>query len=68
MIKGTVKKGVAVWRCTECGAEQPILQYIWVPKFGEYIDEGETRNQIDAFFTKHRLCKKEIIQTEIFTD
>lgn len=65
MIRGTVKKGKAIWRCYECGAEQPILQYMLVPKLGPMIDNEKTQNDCEAFILKHTLCKKESVQSEI---
>lgn len=65
MITGTTKKNVAIWRCQECGAEQPIVQVMWVPGYGEHIDMDETIAKRELFFAQHALCKKEIIQTEL---
>lgn len=69
MIVDFVKKEneQAYFKCTECGAEIMLLHYEFTKDYDFPIinTEKSIENQI-AFVTKHKLCKKEFVQTEIF--
>jgi len=56
MITSFVRNQIACWRCTECGAEAPIL-HRFVRHESWSIDMAKTLENTEAFQTRHALCK-----------
>jgi hypothetical protein len=66
MVTDKVKNGVAIFYCTECGAETTILKYSFVPQYDfPVIDHDKTISSIESFHLKHALCKDESKQLTI---
>lgn len=63
MITNFVRDNVAYIKCTECGAESPILKYVFSHVYDfPVISNEKTVEDFHAFSTLHRLCKKPVDQ------
>jgi hypothetical protein len=61
-----VKDDQAYFKCKECGAEEIILKYDFSAGYNfATINMQKTLSCIEAFHTKHALCKKAVSQLEI---
>lgn len=66
MVKTFNRDGHAYFRCVECGAEEIILKQDFTEgRPFATINQQKTMAGIDAFMTKHRLCKKTAKQIRI---
>jgi hypothetical protein len=66
MITDFVRNGQAWLRCEECGEETTILKYEYDERYkSPMINHEKTIESIDAFTTKHALCKKVENQLEL---
>lgn len=58
MTKDFVRDGMAWLKCNECNAETTIIKYKLVPQYNfPIIDHEETISNMQAFQTKHAICK-----------
>lgn len=58
MTTDFTKNGQAWLRCLECGAESQMLKYELKPHYGTpVINTEKSIEQMQAFQTKHALCK-----------
>jgi hypothetical protein len=68
-VKDFVRDGHAWFKCLECGAETTILKWDFDHQRGfEVINNDRTVDNIVSFSTKHRLCKSETVQTDLFKE
>lgn len=68
MIKDIIKHNKVYLVCSECGAEQQMLQYYFDERYkSAMIDNQKSMHGIEAFVTQHKLCKPSSVQLELLT-